>query len=193
MHQEHKTLHLPDYDDFNERISVLMLDVSASELHGQLCGYLCAGADAQGEAFINALLNNKRDSESRSALLELFSTFSISQQQFNQFDFAFEFLLPDDNQPLLDRAQAFSEWCSGFVEALQLAGVDREQFYEEEAQEALSHLEDFALLEYESVEVSEEDEVALMEIMEYARMAVIRLHGDLLMNERERGESDRAH
>lgn len=193
MHQEHKTLHLPDYDDFNERISVLMLDVSPSELHGQLCGYLCAGADAQGEAFINALLNNKRDSESRSALLELFSTFSISQQQFNQFDFAFEFLLPDDNQPLLDRAQAFSEWCSGFVEALQLAGVDREQFYEEEAQEALSHLEDFALLEYESVEVSEEDEVALMEIMEYARMAVIRLHGDLLMNERERGESDRAH
>ena len=76
---------------------------------------------------------------------------------------------------------------------MQLAGVDREQFYEEEAQEALSHLEDFALLEYESVEVSEEDEVALMEIMEYARMAVIRLHGDLLMNERERGESDRAH
>lgn len=193
MRQEHKTLHLPDYDDFNERISVLMLDVSPSELHGQLCAYLCAGADAQGEAFISALLNNKRDRESRSALLELFSTFSISQQQFNQFDFGFEFLVPNDDAPLLERAQAFSEWCGGFVETLRLAGVDSAQFYEEDAQEALSHLEDFALLEYESIEVGEEDEVALMEIMEYARMAIIRLHGDLLMNERERGESDRAH
>ena len=193
MSLDNDSLHLPKYDDFVQSISVLALTMSGSELHGIMCGYLCAGADSQGEAYIRALLNNKKDEQSRNALLSMFSVFSISQQQINNFDFEFEMLLPDDDESLVTRAQAFSEWCEGFTQGLTIAGVGMEQFYEEESQDALQHLMEFAELDCESLEVGEEDERALMEVSEYTRMAVLRLHSDLVLHERELGDSGTTH
>ncbi|AMV12784.1 TPA: UPF0149 family protein [Legionella pneumophila] len=193
MSLDNDSLHLPKYDDFVQSISVLALTMSGSELHGIMCGYLCAGADSQGEAYIRALLNNKKDEQSRNALLSMFSVFSISQQQINNFDFEFEMLLPDDDESLVTRAQAFSEWCEGFTQGLTIAGVGMEQFYEEESQDALQHLIEFAELDCESLEVGEEDERALMEVSEYTRMAVLRLHSDLVLHERELGDSGTTH
>ncbi|AMP88238.1 UPF0149 family protein [Legionella pneumophila] len=193
MSLDNDSLHLPKYDDFVQSISVLALTMSASELHGIMCGYLCAGADSQGEAYIRALLNNRKDEQSRHALLSMFSVFSISQQQINNFDFEFQMLLPDDNESLVMRAQAFSEWCEGFTQGLTIAGVGMEQFYEEESQDALQHLIEFAEMDCESLEVGEEDEQALMEVSEYTRMAVLRLHSDLVLHERELGDSGTTH
>ncbi len=193
MSEENNRLHLPEYDGFIESIGVLALDLSGSELHGIMCGFLCAGADNQGETYLRALLNNKKDDASRSAFLAMFAVFSISQQQISNFDFEFEMLLPDENESLIERARAFSEWCEGFTQGLSMAGVDVDQFYDEESQEAFQHLIEFAELDTDSLDVDEEDEKALMEVSEYARMAVIRLHGDLVMNERERGGSEMTH
>lgn len=193
MSADTTSLHLPKYEDFVESIDVLSTNLSASGLHGMMCGYICAGANTQGEASIRALLNNKKDEPSRNAILSLFSVYSISQQQISTFDFEFEMLLPDDNESLIERAQAFSEWCEGFTQGLSTAGIDAEQFYEEEAQEALQHLFEFAELDCNNLDIEEEDENALMEISEYARMAVIRLHNDLVMNENERGDSGTTH
>lgn len=193
MSLDNDHLHLPNYDDFVQSISALALTISGSELHGMMCGYLCAGADSQGEAYIRALLTNKKDEQSRNALLSMFSVFSISQQQINNFDFEFEMLLPDENESLVIRAQAFSEWCEGFTQSLTIAGVGVEQFYEEESQDALQHLIEFAELDCDTLEVGEEDEKALMEVSEYARMAVLRLHSDLVLHERERGGSETTH
>ncbi|RUR13534.1 UPF0149 family protein [Legionella sp. km772] len=193
MSSDHDTLHLPDYQAFVESIAALMLQISASELHGLLCGYLCAGADRQGESYIRALLQNKKSPESRHALLSLFSVFSISQQQISSYDLEFALLLPKEENPLRERAKAFSQWCEGFTQGLTLAGVDGDHLYEEDAQDALQHLVEFAELDYDSLEVDEDDERALMEVTEYARMAVIRLHGDLMMNKRKDGHSGTAH
>lgn len=193
MSHDNPKLHLPDYDHFIAVIEDAAIGVSGSELHGVMCGYLCAGADAQGEAYLHALLHNKKDEASRNALLQLFAAFTVSQQQINNFDFEFQMLLPDDDSALIDRAQAFGEWCDGFNQGLSMAGISADEFYEEEAQEALQHMSEFAELDYEALDVSEEDERALMEVSEYARLAVIRLHGDLILNRRERGEADKAH
>ncbi|HRD69299.1 MAG TPA: UPF0149 family protein [Legionella sp.] len=193
MSVENDRLQLPPYEQFSESIAVLALPISASNLHGMMCGYLCAGADSQGEAYLRAMLHNKKDEESRNAIFSMFSVFSISQQQINNFDFEFGMILPDEHESLAERARAFSEWCEGFTQGLTMAGVGLDQFYEEEAQEALQHIIEFAELDADTLEVSEEDEKALMEVSEYARMAVIRLHGDLIMNERERGGSGTTH
>lgn len=192
MSVENERLHLPIYDDFVETIAGLF-SISASGLHGMMCGYLCAGADGQGEAYLRALLNNKKDETSRAAELAMFAVFSISQQQIANFDFDFELLLPDDEEPLLERAQAFSEWCEGFTQGLTLAGIDADHFYDEEAQEALQHITEFAELDCDTLDVDEEDERALMEVSEYARLAVLRLHSDLVANERERSGSETTH
>ncbi|KTD42888.1 UPF0149 family protein [Legionella parisiensis] len=187
MSEEREHLRLPNYDEFSATVDVLMLHISVSLLHGMMCGYLCAGADSQGEAYLRALLNNKKDEVSRNAVLAMFSVFSISQQQISTMDFEFEMMLPDDEESLLLRAQAFSEWCEGFTQALTLAGINANQFHDEEAQDALQHLIEFAELDCDTLDVDEEDERALMEVSEYARMAVLRLHSDLVMNEKERG------
>lgn len=186
MSEETNALRLPPYDDFVEVISALSLNTSGSGLHGMMCGFLCAGADSQGEAYLKALSDNKKGEAARLGLLALFSVYSISQQHISNFDFEFTLFLPDDYQPLPERAQAFSEWCEGFIQGLTSAGVGAEEFYEEEAIEALGHISDFAELDFDSLDTEEDNEKSLMEVSEYTRMAVLRLHGDLIANERER-------
>lgn len=193
MSSGNEHLSLSDYDDFVEAIACLNLPLSASTLHGMMCGYLCAGADVQGESYLRALLNNKKDPQSRNALFALFEVFSVSQQQMNYFDFNFQLMLPGEHASLVDRAKAFSEWCEGFTQALTLSNVSIDQLHEEEAQDVLQHMIEFAEIDYEALDIDEEDERALMEVSEYARMAVIRLHNDLKMNEWKQGGSGQAH
>lgn len=193
MSKENLPLHLPGYDDFVASIDDLSLPISASELHGIMCGYLCAGADSQGEAYLRALLGNKKDEAGRQAALALFSVFSVSQQQISNFDFEFGLLLPSDQETLLTRAQAFSEWCDGFTQALTIAGVELDQFSDDEVQEVVQHITEFAELDVETLDVDEEDEKALMEVSEYTRMAVLRLYGDLVSTNKHQGDSEITH
>ncbi len=191
MLENHEHLQLPSYEDFSQ--SIRELNLSASNLHGIMCGFLCAGADNQGEAYLRALSPNIKDEASRNALLSIFSVYSISQQLIAAFNFEFNLLLPEDDEPLMDRACAFSEWCEGFIQGLNLAGVGPEQFYEEEAQEALHHITEFGQLDSETLDVDEEDEQALMEVSEYTRMAILRLHADLMANAKEPGDFESTH
>jgi yecA family protein len=180
MSEKREHLHLPDYQEFSASIDILLLRISTSLLHGMMCGYLCAGADIQGEAYLRALLNNKKDDASRNAILAIFAVFSISQQQINSMDFEFQMLLPTVDESLKVRAQAFSQWCDGFIQALTLAGIGANQFQDEETQDAFQHIIEFADLDCDTLDIDEDDERALMEVSEYARMAVLRLHGDLM-------------
>ncbi|MFI4918478.1 MAG: UPF0149 family protein [Legionellales bacterium] len=194
MSLENSQLHLPEYDDFVLSVPILSLNVSASGLHGIMCGHLCAGADSQGEAYLRALLSDKKDERSRSALLVLFSVYAISQQQLANFDFEFELLLPDADEALSDRAQAFTEWCEGFIQGLTMAGVGIEHFYEEDTQETYQHLVEFAALDCDFFDAdAEDDERALMEVSEFTRMAILQLHRDLMENEDERGDPEATH
>lgn len=178
MPAENNPVHMPAYQTFIDTISILSLPISGSELHGMMCGYLCAGATSEGEAYLRALTPNKRNESIRAAALTLFEVYSISQHQLANFDFGFQLLLPDVHESLISRAQAFSEWCEGFIQSITMAGI--EQLHDEELQEALQHLLEFSQLDYESLQVDEKDEKALMEVSEYTRMAVLRFYGDLL-------------
>jgi len=173
---------LPNYTSFCDQIDILELPISSSELHGVMCGYLCAGASPAGEAYLRTLTINKRGDSARIAAQALFNVYTVSQQKMDEDNFSFEFLLPDDEQSISIRAQAFSEWCKGFTQSMLLVGVHPEQLFDEESQDAFVHLEEFSELDYESLQVNEEDEKALVEVSEYARMAVLRLYWDIKMN-----------
>lgn len=81
MSLDNDSLHLPKYDDFVQSISVLALTMSGSELHGIMCGYLCAGADSQGEAYIRALLNNKKMSKAVMRYYPCFLSFQLASNK----------------------------------------------------------------------------------------------------------------
>lgn len=193
MSLEITSTNLPDYQNFNNIIAILELPFSGSELHGMICGYLCAGAAYEGEAYLRALTSNKKDQSTRAAVLAIFEIYTISQHQLGNFDFGFEMFLPGEHEPLLERAQAFSEWCEGFTQSMSVSGIDSARLQEEESQEALQHIQEFAQLDYESLRVDEEDEKALVEVSEYARMAVLRLYSDLKENNIEHGSKKITH
>ncbi len=185
--------HLPKYQTVSDAIHSLSLPISASELHGVLCGYLCAGAIHEGESYIRALMTNKNDKSQRGALLALFGVYAISQQQITNFDFAFQLLIPEDDHSLIERAKAFSEWCEGFTQGMTLSGVSCDSLHEEDAQEALQHLTEFAELDYQALHIDEEDEQALMEVSEYVRMAVLHIYSDIKAQHTNNGQSETAH
>ena len=173
---------LPDYQTFMDNVSILSLPISGSELHGLMCGYLCAGATDRGEAYLRALMTNKINEAKRSAVLALFDVYAISQQQINDLDFSFQLLIPPEEESLKVRAQAFGEWCNGFVQGLTMAGIDYDLLAETDSQDAMLHLTEFASLDYEALQIDEQDERALMEVSEYARLAVLRIYSDLQDN-----------
>ncbi|MGQ3889086.1 UPF0149 family protein [Legionella sp. CNM-1927-20] len=180
MSAETNLARLPTYQEFVNKVAILSLPISSSELHGIICGYLCAGATQKAESYLQALiLQNKKDEFTRAAAMAIFDTYTITQQQITNLDFTFQLLLPDEESPLIDRAQAFSQWCEGFTQGITLSGVNYELLDEEDSREALQYIVEFAQLDYDSVDVSEEDEKALVEISEYTRMAVLRLSEDL--------------
>jgi len=158
-----------------------------------MCGYLCVGAINEGASFLRALTSSKAAEPTREAALVLFGVYAVSQQQMVSINFEFELLLPDDEEPLAERAQAFSEWCSGFSQGVSAAGLDPDQLQDEESQEALQHLDEFAQLDYSGLQIDEEDERALVEVSEYARMAVLRIHADILSSHLNNGQSETAH
>lgn len=187
--QELSTL---NYNAFIDAISPLALPLSGSALHGQLCGFLCAGKIQMGETYIQTLMDNPRDEASRTAAQALFYVYSTCEQQIHNFDFSFSLLLPDDEQPLFERAKAFSEWCAGFTHGLQLSGIKTHRF-DEETQNALEHISEFGQLDCDTLDMCEEDEKALVEISEYTRMSVLRLHTDLISSHSKDGDAETAH
>ncbi len=186
-------LQLPEYQTFVDSIAELELPLSASELHGVLCGYLSAGANREGETYIRTLMTNKNDTSTRVAELSLFSIYTVSQQQLSNLGFEFQLLLPNERESLFVRAQAFSEWCEGFTQGITMAGVDYNHLQDEDAQEAIQHLIEFSQLDCQSLQVDDEDERALMEVCEYARMAVLHIHSDLQTSQSEKDGSQTTH
>jgi yecA family protein len=176
MYTDTGSIMLPSYMAFTASISALALPISASELHGVMCGYLAAGSMKQGEAYVRALVLKRDEHATRTITMALFELFTISQHQMAQMGFDFQLLLPDDDSSLETRAQAFSEWCEGFIQGLRASQVDYTRLDDDDIEDAVLHLSEFARLDYSALAIGEEDEKALMEVIEYARMAVLHIY-----------------
>lgn len=186
-------LHLPLYQTFTDSIAPLELDMSGSELHGIICGFLSAGAIRESTTYLRALITNPNDPAMKAATLALFEVLTVSQQQIQGLGFEFQLLLPDEHESLLLRAQLFSEWCEGYTQGLRMAGVEFDHLQEDDAQEAIEHITEFADLDYQAIEFGEADERSLTEISEYTRMAVLHIHSDLQANQRGDNNTETTH
>lgn len=149
---------------------------SSAELHGMLCGKLCAGArqssdDWQQSALDFLDLAEGADGEVLSALARLQNE-SLAQLQSSEFNF--ELMLPGDDAELELRATALGEWCHGFLTGFGSAGVKPKDEMPEDAAEALQDLASIVQIEVEGS--SEEDESGFFDVAEYVRMAALTLY-----------------
>lgn len=164
---------LPDYDAL--QVALRPLAVSPAELHGGLCGFLCAGGEPLPRQWLEQLqiepapLAPAADSQVEDLRRSATALLDDPQMRFQP-------LLPDDDTPVAGRVAALVEWCEAFLGGFGLAGGRTGQG-PDSRREALRDLQRIAGFTYEAGE-AEEDETALTEIVEFVRIATLMLRQD---------------
>jgi uncharacterized protein len=157
-------------------LETLRIGMGASDLHGSLTGYLCAGGSAGAEEWPSALeiepeTPGGRDHE---ALRRLYRD---CRDQLDDPDLGFEPLLPAQDAPVERRADALVEWCRGFLGGVGMSGPNARHL-SADANEVLADLGRIAASRFD-YDNAEEDESALSEVLEFVRVGVLLLHAEL--------------
>ena len=175
------------HDDVDVLVMRLRLSTEASELHGSLCGYL-AGGGALPEGKVLAALQLDGDVAAPSAedLALLDRLAGQSKSELVDAELGFEPLLPADDRPLAERAQAMVDWCRGFLGGFGLAGASAHAHLSDEAQEILHDLGAVAASSFDLGEESE-DEDALIDVHEFVRMAAMLLFAECNVGDASHG------
>jgi uncharacterized protein YgfB (UPF0149 family) len=172
----------PSYDELQAIAERLQLGVGASDLHGSLCGFLCAGGQTDREHWLDSLalevgvVDADASSADRRALARLYDH---SLRQLEDTGGSFMPMLPDDDSPVERRLDALVEWCRGFMGGLGLADLDRDRLDQTEAGEILQDFGRIAGGAFDLSHDDEEDESALTEVIEYVRVSVLLLQTEL--------------
>jgi uncharacterized protein YgfB (UPF0149 family) len=163
------------HDELDEVVAHLRLSIRASELHGSLCGLLAADGRPGKRSVLSALhLEPGSDSVSDHDQDVLDQVARQSAEELADPELGFEPLLPADDRPLPERADALVDWCRGFLGGFGLGGPAVHGRLSEEGQEILRDLGTIAAssLDFGS---AEEDEDALIELHEFIRMGAMLL------------------
>jgi uncharacterized protein YgfB (UPF0149 family) len=157
-------------------IETLRLGMGASDLHGSLTGYLCAGGTAGAEEW-PAALELEPDAKKNLHTDALSRLYRDCRAQLAGPDLGFEPLLPAADAPVERRADALVEWCRGFLGGVGLSGSAR-TVLSADASEVLADLGRIAASRFD-YDDDEEDESALSEVLEFVRVGVLLLHTEL--------------
>jgi len=158
-------------------LQTLHLGMGASDLHGSLTGYLCAGGSAGVEEWPSALALDAGSGVPlhNESLRQLFRD---CRAQLDDPDLGFEPLLPSLDAPVERRAEALVEWCRGFLGGIGLSGTVSGGL-SADANEVLADLGRIAQTHF-AYDDAEEDESALTEVLEFVRVGVLMLHTELM-------------
>ena len=173
---------LPDYQAINHALDKLDTDIMPSEVHGTLCGLLCANTGAAAEVWQQALWPNRPSGDLLAAEAnEIFTTcHDITRLQLNDPNCEFQMLLPDDDDSLDQRVHALGDWCQGYLIGLSLGGIKDFAPLPDDAREIANDILEIARAgtTYE-LEGNEEDENAYAELVEYLRVGVLLINEEL--------------
>ena len=164
--------------DLADTLARLRAGVSASDLHGSLTGYLCAGGKTTAETWTSSL---ELDAGHAGELLDdaFPALYRHCREQLDDSDMSFEPLLPTDDVSLTERAEALVEWCRGFLGGVGLAsGKQTQGESTEDVREIIQDFSTIATMNFD-YDDDEEDEAALNEVIEFVRVGVLLLYSEL--------------
>jgi uncharacterized protein YgfB (UPF0149 family) len=174
---------VPKLPDFEQTLAVAGDRLDAGELsecHGVLCGLLCHHPSSTADAFISRLVTLELISdpgeEFTARLIELFEA---TGAQLADEQLRLTLWLPADEELLEERTIALGHWCTGFIAGLGSGHDLSLDTLSEDVSEALSDLQQIAQAEVSDCNESEEDEAALVEIIEYIRIVTLMMREEL--------------
>jgi uncharacterized protein YgfB (UPF0149 family) len=164
-----------DYDRARDSLADAGIVVALSELHGGVCGALCAGDVPAAQRWLKDCLEDEDTAASPTAVVaELDAVLTVSAAMLADPELAFEPLLPDDDAPLEDQVQALALWCQGFLSGVGTTAPGAAQQQDGPLGEILR---DFAEISRAGLSEDEaagrgQPDFALAEIHEYVRVSV---------------------
>ncbi len=166
---------LPDFDVVNDALHGVSHDLDAAELHGLLCGMVCARGEVSLTAWLQPALPEKAvtpaqwPAATREIMQELLAS---TLAQINGSEFGFRLLLPGDDAGLAARLEALGNWCQGFLLGISEAGIKETQALPGELPEIITDILNIARAGDYELDDENEDEAAYMELVEYVRVGV---------------------
>jgi uncharacterized protein len=163
------------HDELDDVVAHLRLAISPSELHGSLCGFLAGNGQIGRRPLLEVLhldAGGVTVAPPDQAVLD--QLVRQSEAELADPELGFEPLLPADDRPLPERADALVDWCRGFLGGFGLGGPDALNKVSDEAKEVLRDLGAIASASLDFGDESE-DEDALIEVHEFVRMGAMLL------------------
>ena len=158
-----------DFSDLSKLLELVEAKISASDIHGFLCGQICiCGAPQMDmwQEFMDAQSND--DDLVDSVYNEIQHLVTEMTENLLSPDMEFELFLPDGSSSINDRIQALSDWCHGFLNGFGLGEEQKTTSLTEDCREVLDDYTKICRAGLADSEEEEEDEVALLELIEYA-------------------------
>lgn len=169
---------------FREIASVLQSagsQVVAAEGHGCLCGALCTTSDYTAERWLEELVATEGEDHDVElpATTPLRMLFADTIRALRGDEMEFEPLLPDDDEPLEQRATALAQWCQGFLYGFGTGKPVRDEDLKGQIDEILRDLAHIARSTVDVGDAGEEEEASYAELVEYLRVGVQLIHDEL--------------
>jgi uncharacterized protein YgfB (UPF0149 family) len=168
-----------DYTACRDALERIEADLGASEFHGTACAMLCTRPEGKPDQWIAEIVMTEHVPESRNWSRPLDESVELARQAFDDGNYSLQLLLPDDDEPLLERSRALSDWCTGFLYGLGLAGAGVTASLSDDAREVVVDLTEFTRIDPEE-EDSQSAEKAFEEIVEYVRVGVLLIYEELV-------------
>ena len=167
-----------DYKMMTLLLSGNHVNHSPAELHGMLTGQLCSGVGTIDPEDLGGLMEQPQ--QLVPVVCKLIERLcGETTEQLAHIDYNFHPLLPPDESSLQERVNALGAWCDGFMVGFSAGYIGPDSALSSEAREILGDFGQFAAISDDGTELSEQDEVDFMELVEYVRMATITLFQQL--------------
>ena len=160
-------LHASIFGELERKLRESPWKSGASEAHGLLTALACLGvreAEIRSRSWLFGL-----DGEPNRDIIE--GLYGMVYRDLDDPALSFSLLLPPDSAPFAERAEAVADWCQGFLQGIYHVDGELPANASPQVHEAVADIRDIGHLEVGPGDL-EQNERALMEVIEYLRVAV---------------------
>jgi yecA family protein len=179
-HQQVLRVQVPSHSNYAEiqrHLSESRALTDAAEAHGTLTGALCAAGAYRLEDWLAEILPEDALAAGHEEMLR--ALYEDTCVALASTLMQFEPLLPDDSQPLMQRTEALTLWCNGFVYGLGVSSAHDPERLPGDAGEIVRDLSQIMHAGVNEADGLEANEAALAELIEFVRVGVQVIFEDL--------------
>jgi uncharacterized protein YgfB (UPF0149 family) len=167
---------LPSYTELTSILQKIQPNCHVSQIHGLLCGYVCATSGEVFDLWDNIFPSVKKNQKGAEVLKALYES---TYHQLSEFSFEFAIILPEDDSDINFRAESLGLWCQGFLTGLEQSDISNRTQGDVELKEALDDIIEIAQLTFGDINSNDEDEAAYFELVEYVRLSALMIFHEL--------------